>query len=332
MSELVGVKKRLTYPIEAFQPAVEASDRSYQIAQKGLWLDTPRFVSIETYAKCNASCDFCPYPELNRIGEKLPDETVYKILDEIATFKPLPRQLVFARVNEPFLDPRLFDFLTYASKKLRPTKLILFSNGQPVIDRTIDRLNEVRNFEKLSISFNEHRKALYEKSMGINYRITRQRLDNLHARAERGELNFQVTLSRVGLSNKGDYAFLDWCKNRYPLFPASSYARFAWTGTESKDVWVPAPDTGCTQWFSLNILADGRDAFCCIDGFGRSRAIADHSLLELYNEPSKRALRAQITSRLEVPGCATCPHGMPSMPPREEQAKGDPALAEASSS
>ncbi|GAB5468874.1 MAG: hypothetical protein Kilf2KO_19040 [Rhodospirillales bacterium] len=302
---------------EGFAEAIEQIDRSYEIANNGKWVDTPRVVSIETYAKCNARCDFCPYTELERIGEKLPEETIYKILDEVATFRPMPRQLNLSRVNEPFLDPRIFDFLAYAAKRMRRTKLVLFSNGQPVIDRAIDRLNTIATFDKLSISFNEHRKADYERVMGIDFDLTLKRLDNLHRRAEREELTFGVTLSRVGLSNASDYDFLAWCQDRWPRFPVQSYARFAWIGTDPGSVAVQPPDTGCSQWFSLNILADGKDAFCCIDGFGQSRSIAERSLLELYNEPTKRRLRLRSTSRLEVPGCKSCPHGMPSMPSLE---------------
>ena len=295
---------------------VERMRRSHETFRNGKWLDTPRLVSIETFARCNAACDFCPYTTLDRVGQRLPTETVLRLIDELATFSPKPRQLVLTRVNEPFLDKRLFDFMRYAAEKLPPTKLVLFTNGQALTDDIIDRLNAVPTFERLSISFNEHLKKRYERVMKISYPLTRRRLDNLHRRAEAGELRFEVSLSRVGSSTQADLDYLDWCRLHYPLFPAQSYARFAWIGREDEKVRVPAPDSGCNQWFSLNILANGMDAFCCIDGFGRSRSIEEHSLKELYNDPMKRQLRERLTSRLEVPGCRDCPHGMPSLATR----------------
>ena len=293
--------------------AVERLRRTDQAYREGKWLDTPRLVSIETFSKCNAACEFCPYPSLERIGARLPTETVLRIIDELATFDPMPRQLNFSRVNEPFLDNRLLDFMDYAAEKLRPTNLVLFTNGQPLTDKTVDRLNAVPTFKKLTVSFNEHLKKRYERVMKISYPLTRRRLDSLHRRAEAGELRFQVVLSRVGSSTQADFDYLDWCARYYPRFAVQSYARFAWLGTEDEKVRVPTPEIGCNQWFSLNILADGRDAFCSNDGFGRSRTIADHSLLDLYNEPLKRRLREGALLRRDVAGCRDCPHGMPSL-------------------
>ena len=41
----------------------------YQIyldSLKSRCIDYPAIVSIETYAYCNAACNFCPYPNLTR--------------------------------------------------------------------------------------------------------------------------------------------------------------------------------------------------------------------------------------------------------------------------
>ena len=47
------------------------------------YLDWPKEVSIETFAKCNAACTFCPYTTLDRIGTKMPDELIERIIDEL---------------------------------------------------------------------------------------------------------------------------------------------------------------------------------------------------------------------------------------------------------
>src|SRR6266568_9089325 len=37
------------------------------------YLDYPQEVHIETFAYCNAKCTFCPYPTMERQGDKMPD-------------------------------------------------------------------------------------------------------------------------------------------------------------------------------------------------------------------------------------------------------------------
>lgn len=278
------------------------------------WLDCPMVFSIETFSKCNAACEFCPYPSLERIGTKLPKQRVIALLDEAAAFPVPPARLNLCRVNEPFLDPDLFAYLDHAARVLPATGQVLFSNGQPLTDRVIDRLIAQPSFKSLTISFNEHERASYERVMQISYDLTLKRLDNLHARAARGDLNFSVALSRVGLSTPEDQDFMDWCAKRFPLFPASSAARFAWVGDAPATSGRAAPDAGCLQWFTLHVLANGRAAFCCIDGnaAGPAMHIDSYSLHEMYNIPAKRAHRETATSRRNVEGCETCIHGMTS--------------------
>lgn len=278
------------------------------------WLDSPMIVSIETFSKCNARCEFCPYPQLDRIGARLPKKRVLALIDEVAGFPVAPARLNLSRVNEPFLDPDLFTYLEHACAVLPRTQLILFTNGQPLTDRVIDRLNATPTFNSLSVSFNEHDPETYYRVMGLRQDITRKRLKNLHRRAESGSLNFAVSISRVGLSSQEDIDFLDHCATEFPNFLAGSSARFDWVGTNTGiDVQI-VPDSGCLQWFSLHILADGKPAFCCIDGVGdlKGSTIDTMALLDIYNIPAKRALRAALTSRRDVEMCRTCIHGMSS--------------------
>ena len=42
-------------------------------------LDFPAIVHLETQANCNASCNFCPYPSLERKGTRMSDELIAKV-------------------------------------------------------------------------------------------------------------------------------------------------------------------------------------------------------------------------------------------------------------
>ncbi len=74
-------------------------------------------VQIETRADCNIDCKFCAYGRRQDRTSILPTDTVYRLIDEIATNRRKIRHLVLANFNEPTLDQRLFDFVGHAREK-----------------------------------------------------------------------------------------------------------------------------------------------------------------------------------------------------------------------
>ena len=73
--------------------------------------------------------------------------------------------------------------------------------------------NDIESY--LNISFNDHREAEYEHAMKLRYSQTLARLDSLHERALAGELNFEVSVSRVGNNSPADDEFIVWVRNRW---------------------------------------------------------------------------------------------------------------------
>lgn len=171
------------------------------------WLDHPCSVSLETYSKCNAACTFCPYPGLDRIGQKLDDKVVYRIIDELAAGVH-PNLISMAKINEPLLDTRFFDFCAYINEKLPETGIALFSNGSTLHEKMINRLIGVKNLRFLVISLNDHRPAEYEASMKISYEKTMRRVRPLHERKVQGEIPFPIALTRVGDGTAADQDFI----------------------------------------------------------------------------------------------------------------------------
>jgi MoaA/NifB/PqqE/SkfB family radical SAM enzyme len=58
--------------------------------QQGPYLDFPAVLGIETLALCNAACDFCPYPGMERKGEAMPDRLIAEIPDDIEDISQRP--------------------------------------------------------------------------------------------------------------------------------------------------------------------------------------------------------------------------------------------------
>lgn len=268
----------------------------------------PYHVSIETWAICNASCNFCPYPGMERKGDKMPDELFYRIIDELASGETQPEIITLARVNEPFVDNRIFKFAGYINNRLPNSKLFFFSNASPLHEKNIDSLLTLRNIGLLNISFNDHRKDEYEKAMGIPYEKTLANLEILHEKLKARRVAFQTRISRVGDGSAADAAYAAWAREKFPLFSPMVSMRCDWMGALRLKVTDPVPSFGCSQWFQLHILADGRKAFCCIDAEGalsRGNAHSSH-VIDLYNQPEMLPLRSPGLSRADVPVCANC--------------------------
>lgn len=288
-------------------PALRAYHLRALAMRQSSCIDFPAHVHLETLARCNASCHFCPYPSLERKGAKMDDALLAKIVDDLADIPRLHRfQLSLMKVNEPFLDVRLFDVIDFCSRRLPHASITLTSNASPITARTLDRLATYRNIGYLWISLNDHREAEYEKTMGLPYRRTLERLAMIHRYKAEKKINFRVVLSRVGDGTAIDQEFMTWVRGHYPLFEASLFPRANWLGqvqlaTPPQDI----PPIACTRWYDLSITATGVVAHCCVDGQAQY-AIGDlrqSHALEIYNHNDYRRLRASI----EPPTCIALP-------------------------
>ena len=272
------------------------------------YMDYPSHVHIETLARCNAACYFCPYPVLDRKGTQMDDTLINKILADLADIpRHLPLQLSPFKVGEPFLDSRLFDILHRINAELPNANISLTSNASPITEKTLLALTKIRNIKYLWISFNDHREAEYEQAMRLPYKRTIERLDMIHDQLTDGKLRFRVTLSRVGDQGGVDREFAEWISRRYPAFTVSIFPRAAWLGQVDVEVG-PVPNIGCNRWFELSITATGVVAHCCTDGQAEWPIgdVTDQHVLEIYNSPHYRALRESTVSRLQAEPCNQC--------------------------
>jgi radical SAM protein with 4Fe4S-binding SPASM domain len=268
----------------------------------------PAQVHIETIARCNATCDFCPYPTLERKGTLMDDDLIQKVLNDLSDIPDDVSVHIWPfKIGEPFLDTRIFDILNAINEKLTNATISLASNATPITEKTLQSLARIHNIKELWLSVNDHRKAEYERIMGLPYRKTIDRLDMIHDALTQGQLGCPVTLSRVGDGTAADKAFQDWSSQQYPAFRCAVGPRGTWLGQVETPVGE-VPPVGCNRWFELSITATGEVAHCCMDGqaawpIGNVR---DQHVLEVYNAPDYRRLRERTVSRLHVEPCCQC--------------------------
>ncbi len=103
-----------------------------------------RYVQIQTQSRCNADCVFCPYAESWHAAHPgvMDDALWHKILADLAPFRTdLSRGMVAPYLmNEPLLDPRIFDRIEDIYRAFPDTMVALSTNGAALTPRNTDRL------------------------------------------------------------------------------------------------------------------------------------------------------------------------------------------------
>lgn len=272
------------------------------------FMDYPSHVHLETLARCNAACNFCPYPTISRKGTKMSDDLIQKVITDLMD---VPDDVSFMispfKVSEPFLEKRLFDVMRLINSSLPNATIALTSNASPLTEAKLEELQSIERIAYLWISFNDHRSKSYEETMQLPFKRTINRLDLLHDWKKHGRLPFRVVLSRVGDGTSIDREFPMWVKQHYPSFESNVFERGGWLGQADVDVGE-VPNIGCVRWFDISITATGKVAHCCMDGDAKWPIgdVTEQHVLEVYNSPDYRSLRERTVSRLHVEPCNTC--------------------------
>lgn len=303
---------RTAFPNEASVAYLSPDDLAYHAnvlqMRRSPLLDYPMHVAFETYAKCNATCSFCVYPEMARQGEMMPMELIDKIIGDL---EQIPKHQTFQLspfgVNEPFLDKRIFEILEKIERRLPNAQITLTSNASPITDKNLRRLAK-HNINYLWLSVVDYRKDVYEEKMGIDFERTLERLDMIHRAKQEGWLKTRVVVSRLIDHTEHDQKFHEFMRARYPLFEVCLWPYTNWIGRTSNETTSDIANIPCSHWFEFRISANGNVVHCCMDGhedyvWGN---VKDQSVLEIYNAPDYRKLRESTFSRLDVEPCNRC--------------------------
>ena len=280
----------------------------FQYFQKK-YMDYPSHVHIETTGKCNGSCKFCPHSEIERKNEIMSDELFSKIINDLKKI-PIPFSLSPFKVNEPLLDPLIFERIYRINKELPDANILFVSNFNTANEDTIHKLSQVKKLKYIWISLNFLDADEYKKEMGLNLDRT---VDNIRLLLDYNRKNHftdKIILGRVS-DREGDEKFIEDAKNIFePYIYEVDYKidmnrKGEWLGyTES--TW-PKIDYPCNRWFELSITCTGDVALCCMDGkceypLGN---VNNQNALDIYNSEYKR-LRATGVPRRYVTPCKNC--------------------------
>ena len=297
------------------QVQADPSLRNFAV-ERQVFRDYPRMVAIETVARCNASCTFCPHQELARHNTAMSDQLFAKIVDDLRAIPPGHRFIILPNgVSEPFMDRQIFARLSAINDALPQAAIAFYTNLNVLPRQFFTDIRRVKNLECVNVSFNSADKAEYERVMKIDFDRTVAHLRQLMAlNRESGLWRQPLRLSRVADGSAADESFPRRCGELFADFTAGTdYVAFCkrrtnWLGRVAVEQ-TPIPYAlPCSAWVDINVMADGVVPHCCMDAEGR-HAIGDvrtTPLLDIYNQPAFRNLRLNATSREGVFPCNTC--------------------------
>jgi len=289
--------------------------RQFQ-ALRPRYRDHPRFVSIETVGRCNATCSFCPNPVLTRRHTAMDDELFHKI---IADLTEIPQDHSFAIlpniVNEPLMDPKLFERCRYINNALPHASLTFFTNLSFLPPRFFENLATLRNINYWNVSFNAADPDEYTRIMGIPFERTVANINSLlRFFRDHPMCKLPLNISRVGDDSASDQVYLRTCASLFPDFVegrdflVQCKARTDWLGRVETTMTEIPYSLPCGAWFDINIFCDGRVPHCCMDAHGEFTIgdVRKQSVLEIYNNPSFRNLREHHSAREGIDPCCRC--------------------------
>ncbi len=281
-----------------------------ELMRRSHYADYPRVVHLETITICNATCTFCPYVDLERIGTRMSDELIQKVLTDLTE---IPQNVKFVlnpfKISDPFLEKRLPAIIEEAYGRMPNVSIVLATNGSALTEKNARKLEAVaKRPVPISISVNEYQADTYKQVMGLDFERTVANVRTLHDLAERGEFTQPVSVGRVSSNPQDDAAFMAWARQNFPKFGVVIKGAGNWIGdvaSRTRDLVMPL---GCVHWFGVSIMATGKLALCCMDAKGVVELgnVKDRSVLELYNAPELRRFRDGMKTRRDGAPCSSC--------------------------
>jgi len=210
-------------------------------------------IQLESSTACNGRCSFCPRFDMSRAGGEMTDELFHKIVNEA---QEMGVEIITPFLNgEPFLFPRLFEWLDYL--KERNIKFTLYTNASVLTKEKANKINTYDNCIDLIFSMHGYDKESYESQTRLSYDIVKSNIDYFISIAK---IPYQVYMLNTSVNEKGINTFLDtWKGNRTFI---AKYTNWAGKKPSSmKGTKIP-----CDRILSeMTVYWDGRVNLCCMD-------------------------------------------------------------------
>jgi radical SAM protein with 4Fe4S-binding SPASM domain len=293
------------------------------------WMKTrselfPMVLQVQTINRCNAACEFCPYPYTIHLQEKrVMDDALYsKIVNECVN-EPDLHDFVPMSKNEPLLDVKMEERVAEFKHKAQPHQLVeLVTNGSALTPKRIKRLMAA-GVDLITVSVNAANEATYQRVMiGLSWN---QVMSNLEALAKEDLAMTNVYLRFV--SERGNRRDLQVFRKRWRGFNLFTFTINNRAGTVKdyekkrihyadsieriKRIAVSHIYPVCPYIFSLMHILENGDVPMCSNDWANREVLGNvrtQSIREIYNSPRMNQLRELMAQGRfeEIEACRDC--------------------------
>jgi len=231
------------------------------------------FIQIETYSPCNRRCSCCPVGYKKRRVTRMSDSLFRRIIDQLAE-RNYQGEIALHFYNEPLLEKRLPNFISYAHQKCPKSFIYFASNGDYL---TIEMFRELikRGLSQLVLS-------QYDP-------VPKERL-------------------RIFLESADDN---DW---KYFTFERKVVEEYTWSNRAgSIPKWrINEPlKQRCTRpEVQMIINAQGQVPLCCNDYFGEESLgdVSRENVFDIWNSKRAKEIRSHLrkANRHKIKLCSGC--------------------------
>ncbi|HLD04095.1 MAG TPA: radical SAM protein [Candidatus Nanoarchaeia archaeon] len=271
--------------------------KSLDEAINGKWdKNFPKAIQIETTSRCNARCNFCPYPETSRLFESgtMNDDLFDKVVSELSEFQPL----VVAPYlnNEPLLDRKLAERIKQIRRLLPRTHIDLSTNGAALTEKVgLQLLDPELGIDEIKINFPSTDPIEYGRIMGLDYGRTLANVLRFTGQAK--EMGFTGRLRVIIVTSSAPEEDLDFWKQEE--IEAKVYQKISRGGIIQTEHAPKSRVVGCKydrekEW--LHVLHTGEVILCCMDWY-RQHILGDlrkDCIADIWQNERYRNIRAQI--------------------------------------
>ncbi len=331
--EEFALRLQMFHDSEWFSRAHPPSTKSTPVVAREKSLPVPmiRYIQVQTHSRCNADCIFCPYAESWHAEHpgRMSDTLWQKTLHDLAPFAQGINQGKFLPylMQEPLLDPSIFDKIEEIYTHFPNTCLELSTNGTVLTTKVVDQLIKIfsapHHKHQLWISHHGINQDTFEHIMKLDYQHA---LHNLIELLKKAKGRLRIRLRGFGTRRDGKHVF----------FTSQQYRNY-WQqilehhGIAEDNIQIDAytyhdraatltrSDRGANQlnmsimrkigpqnrfycpridlW--IHIMWDGQIRLCCMDYHGEVPLpnLHDMSLLEYFASPAYQQIYEMVTGK-----------------------------------
>jgi len=284
----------------------------------------PSVIQVQTINRCNAACEFCPYPYTIHLQEKgVMDDALYsKIVDECVAEKDL-HDFVPMSKNEPLLDVKMEERVAEFKAKAQPHQMVeLVTNGSALTPTRAQRLIDA-GVDLITISINASNEETYGKVMvGLSWK---QVMRNLEALSKMSLSKVNIYLRFVAdQTNKNELWFFRRKWGHFNLFQfnvnnrAGTVRNYEKMVMKYNDFISRLRRVGgsrvypvCPYVFSMvHVLENGDVPMCSNDWHNRDVMgnVRTQTIREIYNSPRMNHVRELMSEGKfeEIDACREC--------------------------